>query len=54
MEDSLERKALEKWYLVSASGQDAWPEGFDLRSVIKQHRLLDMKLVLEIAAPTPS
>ena len=34
MEDGLERKALGKWYLIFASGQDAWPEGFDLRSVI--------------------
>ena len=45
MEDHLERKALEKWYLIFSSGEDAWPEGFDLRLAIAEHRLSEMKLV---------
>ena len=51
MEDNLERKALEKWYLIFASGEDAWPEGFDLRVAVAEHRLSEMKLVFGTRSP---
>ena len=51
MEDNLERKALEKWYLIFASGEDAWPEGFNLRVAVAEHRLSDMKLIFGTRSP---
>jgi len=51
MEDHLERKALEKWYPIFSSGEDAWPEGFDLRVAIEEHKLSEMKLVFGTRSP---
>ena len=34
-----------EWYVVFATGEDAWPRGFDLRNAVRLHRLEDMKLV---------
>lgn len=51
MEDNLERKALEKWYLIFASGEEAWPEGFNLRVAIAEHKLSDMKMVFGTRSP---
>ena len=45
LEEKQLRQALEKWYVVFATGEDAWPRGFDLRNAVRLHRLEDMKLV---------
>lgn len=46
VEEKQLRQALEKWYVVFATGEDAWPRGFDLRNAVRLHRLEDMKTVL--------
>lgn len=38
-------KALEKWYAIFSTGEEAWPRGFNLRSAILEHRLDDMRLI---------
>ena len=45
VEESASRKALEVWYLVFSSGQESWPQGFDLGQAVEAHRLDDMKLI---------
>ena len=51
VEESALRKALEVWYLVFASGQESWPQGFDLRQAVELHRLEDMKLIFGNKSP---
>ena len=45
VEEKATRQALEKWYVVFASGEEAWPRGFDLHDAILHKKLGDMKLV---------
>ena len=45
LEESAMTKALEKWYLIFSTGPESWPNGFDLRAAVRNHRLDDMKLV---------
>ena len=51
VEDKLSRQALEKWYLIFASGEEAWPMGFNLRNAIAEHKLEDMKLIFGNKSP---
>jgi len=44
LEDKAVRQALEKWYLIFSSPEDAWPKGFNLRDAIKSHDLESMKI----------
>jgi hypothetical protein len=51
VEDNLMCKAHEKWYLILATGEEAWPECFNLRGAIHQHKLDDMRLVFGSRSP---
>ena len=54
VEEKAMRQALEKWYVVFATGEEAGPKGFDLHEAVQLRRLEDMKLVFGTEAPTPS
>lgn len=45
LEDSAMTKALEKWYMIFATGPESWPSDFDLRAAVRNHKLDDMKLL---------
>ena len=45
LEESAMTKALEKWYMIFSTGPKSWPNGFDLRAAVRDHRLEDMQLV---------
>lgn len=45
VEEKAMRQALEKWYVVFATGEEAGPKGFDLHEAVQLRRLEDMKLV---------
>ena len=45
VEEKANRQALEKWYVVFSSGEEAWPRGFDLHDAVRHRKLDDMKLV---------
>lgn len=45
VEEKANRQALEKWYVVFATGPEAWPRGFDLHEAVRDKKLEDMKLV---------
>ena len=52
VEENASRKALEVWYLIFSSGQESWPQGFDLRQSVELHRLDDMKLIVGNKSPS--
>ena len=45
VEEKINRQALEKWYVVFATGPEAWPRGFDLHAAVRDKKLDDMKLI---------
>ena len=45
VEDAAMVRALEKWYVVFSSGNEAWPSGFDLHAAVASHSLDDMRTI---------
>ena len=43
LEESAMTKVLEKWYLIFSTGLESWPNGFDLRAAVRNHRLEDIR-----------
>ena len=45
VDEKADRQALEKWFLIFSSSTEAWPQGFDLREVVRNRDLEGLKVI---------